>query len=202
MNDKVTTPSEAGFTLIEVLVALIVISIVGLMAWRGMDAMMRGQENIEGRAKQDAVYIQLIRQFERDCQEITSYSTLDLPSYSVGDKNIWWVRRYEQANQINWIIVGYGISANGLRRLVSRPLVNKTDILSLWQPILLDPDLVSSNMKTSLEIPEIIYQEADAISNTPGQGSMSTQLAGISMRWGIKNIPFPISRSCLAGTSL
>ena len=202
MNDKVATPSEAGFTLIEVLVALIVISIVGLMAWRGMDAMMRGQENIEGRAKQDAVYIQLIRQFERDCQEITSYSTLDLPSYSVGDKNIWWVRRYEQANQINWIIVGYGISANGLRRLVSRPLVNKTDILSLWQPILLDPDLVSSNMKTSLEIPEIIYQEADAISNTPGQGSMSTQLAGISMRWGIKNIPFPISRSCLAGTSL
>ena len=202
MNDKVTTPSEAGFTLIEVLVALIVISMVGLMAWRGMDAMMRGQENIEGRAKQDAVYIQLIRQFERDCQEITSDSALDLPSYSVGDKNIWWVRRYEQANQISWIIVGYGISANGLRRSISRPLVNKTDILSLWQPVLRDPDLVSSNMKTSLEIPEIIYQEANAISNAPIQGSMSTQLAGFSMHWGIKNIPFPISRSCLAGTSL
>ena len=82
MNDKVKTPSEAGFTLIEVLVALIVISIVGLMAWRGMDAMMRGQENIEGRAKQDAVYNQLIRQFERDCQEIMPSSTLDIPSYS------------------------------------------------------------------------------------------------------------------------
>jgi len=202
MNDKVATPSEAGFTLIEVLVALIIISIVGLMAWRGMDAMMRGQENIEGRAKQDAVYIQLIRQFERDCQEITSDSTLDLPSYSVGDKNIWWVRRYEQANQSNWIIVGYGISANGLRRSVSRPLVNKTDILGLWQPVLRDPDLVSSNMKTSLEVSEIIYQEASAITNAPSQGSISTQLAGFSMRWGIKNIPFPISRSCLAGTSL
>ena len=98
--------------------------------------------------------------------------------------------------------MGYGISANGLRRLVSRPLVNKTDILSLWQPVLRDPDLVSSNMKTSLEIPEIIYQEANAISNAPAQGSISTQLAGFSMRWGIKNIPFPISRSCLAGTSL
>ena len=202
MNDKVATPSEAGFTLIEVLVALIIISIVGLKAWRGMDAMMRGQENIEGRAKQDAVYIQLIRQFERDCQEITSDSTLDLPSYSVGDKNIWWVRRYEQANQSNWIIVGYGISANGLRRSVSRPLVNKTDILGLWQPVLRDPDLVSSNMKTSIEVSEIIYQEASAITNAPSQGSISTQLAGFSMRWGIKNIPFPISRSCLAGTSL
>ena len=55
---------------------------------------------------------------------------------------------------------------------------------------------------SQFEIPEIIYQEANAISNAPVQGSMSTQLAGISMRWGIKNIPFPISRSCLAGTSL
>ncbi|QWD39653.1 type II secretion system protein J [Polynucleobacter sp. JS-JIR-5-A7] len=202
MNDMVKTPSEAGFTLIEVLVALIVISIVGLMAWRGMDAMMRGQENIEGRVKQDAVYIQLIRQFERDCQEIMPSSTLDIPSYSVGEKNIWWVRRYEQANQIHWVIVGYGISANGLRRLISRPLANKTEILGLWQAVLRDPDLVSSNMKTSLEIPEIIYQEANATSNAPGQGSISAQLAGFNMRWGIKNITFPISRSCLAGTSL
>ena len=202
MNNRAPIELEAGFTLIEVLVALIVISIVGLMAWRGMDAMMRGQENIEGRAKQDAVYIQLIRQFERDCQEIMPSSTLDIPSYSVGEKNIWWVRPYEQTNQIHWVIVGYGISANGLRRLVSQPLANKTDILALWQPILRDPDLVSSNMKTSLEIPEIIYQEANAISNAPGQGTMSTQLTGFSMRWGIKNIPFPISRSCLAGTGL
>jgi prepilin-type N-terminal cleavage/methylation domain-containing protein len=202
MNDKVTTQSEAGFTLIEVLVGLIVISMVGLMAWRGMDAMMRGQENIEGRAKQDAIYMQLIRQFERDCQEIMSSSNLDVPSYSVGDKNVWWVRRYEQANQINWMIVGYGISTNGLRRVISRPLTNKTEILGLWQSVLRDPDLVSSNMKTSLEIPEIIYQEASAITNAPGQGSISAQLAGFSMRWGIKNTQFPISRSCLAGTSL
>ena len=202
MSDQVNTTSESGFTLIEVLVALIVISMVGLMAWRGMDAMMRGQENIESRAKQDAVYMQLIRQFERDCQEIIPSTTLDIPSYSVGEKNIWWVRRYEQANQIHWVIVGYGISTNGLRRLVSRPLANKTDILGLWQPVLRDPDLISSNMKISLEIPEIIYQETNAITSAASQATMSNQLAGLSMRWGIKNIPFPISRSCLAGTSL
>jgi prepilin-type N-terminal cleavage/methylation domain-containing protein len=202
MNDQVNTLSEAGFTLIEVLVALVVISIIGLMAWRGMDAMMRGQENIEGRAKQDAVYAQLIRQFERDCQEIVPGSSLDMPSYSVGDKYIWWVRRYEQADQIQWVIVGYGISTYGLRRLISAPLANKTEILGLWQSVLRDPDLVSSNMKTSLEIPEIIYQEASAITNPSGQGSISAQLAGFGMRWGIKNTPFPISRSCLAGTSL
>ena len=202
MSDEMTIAPEAGFTLIEVMVALVVIAIVGLMAWRGMDAMIRGQESIEGRAKQDALYFQVVRQFERDCQEIILSSNLDIPVYAAGQKNIWWLRRYDEANQINWAIVGYGISENGLRRWVSRPLTNKPDALGLWQAILRDPDLVSSNMKTTLEAPEIISQEATVITNTPSQGSNPTQLSGINIRWGLRTIPFPITRSCLAGASL
>ena len=202
MSDEMTIAPEAGFTLIEVMVALVVIAIVGLMAWRGMDAMIRGQESIESRAKQDALYFQVVRQFERDCQEIILSSNLDIPVYAAGQKNIWWLRRYDQANQINWAIVGYGISENGLRRWVSRPLTNKPDALGLWQAIFRDPDLVSSNMKTTLEAPEIISQEATVITNTPSQGSNPTQLSGINIRWGLRTIPFPITRSCLAGASL
>jgi general secretion pathway protein J len=202
MSDELTIAPEAGFTLIEVMVALVVIAIVGLMAWRGMDAMIRGQESIEGRAKQDALYFQIVRQFERDCQEIILSSNLDIPVYAAGQKNIWWLRRYEQANQVNWAIVGYGISENGLRRWVSRPLTNKPDALGLWQAILRDPDLVSSTMKMTLEAPEIISQEATVITNTPSKGSNPTQLSGINIRWGLRTIPFPITRSCLAGASL
>ena len=73
MSDEMTIAPEAGFTLIEVMVALVVIAIVGLMAWRGMDAMIRGQESIEGRAKQDALYVQVVRQFERDCSGSEKY---------------------------------------------------------------------------------------------------------------------------------
>jgi prepilin-type N-terminal cleavage/methylation domain-containing protein len=202
MNNEVTVVSEAGFTLIEVMVALVVISIVGLMAWRGMDTMIRGQERIEGRSKQDAIYFQLVRQFERDCQEILLSSNLEVPVYAAGQKNIWWLRRYDQANQINWVIVGYGVSENGLRRWISRSLTNKSDALGLWQAVLRDPDLVSSNMKSTLEIPEIILQEASLITNNPSQGSNIPQLAGFNIRWGLRNIAFPITRSCLAGTSL
>ena len=202
MSDEMTIAPEAGFTLIEVMVALVVIAIVGLMAWRGMDAMIRGQESIESRAKQDALYFQVVRQFERDCQEIILSSNLDIPVYAASQKNIWWLRRYDQANQVNWAIVGYGISENGLRRWVSRPLTNKPDALGLWQAILRDPDLVSSNMKTTLEAPEIISQETTVITNTPSQGSNLTQLSGINIRWGLRTIPFPITRSCLAGASL
>jgi general secretion pathway protein J len=202
VNKELANLSDAGFTLIEVLVALVVVSVVGLLAWRGMDAMIRGQESIEGRAKQDAVYFQLVRQFERDCQEILPSSNFDLPVYAVGQKNIWWLRRYDQGNQINWVIVGYGTSTYGFRRWVSRPLANKSDMNEMWQPVLRDPDLVSSNMKTTLEIGEIISQEASAITNNSSQGSNTPQLAGFNIRWGLRNIPFPITRSCLIGTSL
>ena len=61
---------EQGFALLEVVVALVIMALVGLMAWRGMDAMIRGREIIDRRANQDAGYSQLVRQFERDCQEI------------------------------------------------------------------------------------------------------------------------------------
>ena len=202
MNKDLANLSDAGFTLIEVMVALVVVSIVGLLAWRGMDAMIRGQESIEGRAKQDAVYFQLVRQFERDCQEILPSSNLDFPVYAVGQKNIWWIRRYDQLNQVNWVIVGYGTSAYGFRRWVSRPLTSKSDMNDIWQSVLRDPDLVSSNMKTTLEIADLINQEASVITNNPSQGSSPPQLAGFNIRWGLRNMPFPITRSCLAGTSL
>jgi general secretion pathway protein J len=63
-------PRDQGFALIEVLVAMTIMALVGLMAWRGMDALILGREVIDGRANQDAVYTQLVNQFERDCQFI------------------------------------------------------------------------------------------------------------------------------------
>ena len=202
MKQKIA--SDAGFTLIEVMVAMIVMAVVGLLAWRGMDVMLRSKENIEARAKQDAIYFQLARQFERDCQEMITGTQLTVPPYSAGTKNIWWLRRNSEAKLTSWIVVGYGITPTGLQRWISRPLNNQSDALAVWQPLVKDPDLTSSDMKVSLEIPEIITQQANVITNMPavGKGNDTPLLAGFNIRWGLKNTPFPITRSCLAGTSL
>ena len=61
---------QSGFALLELIVAMAIMAIVGLLAWRGMDAMIRGREVIERRSNEDLSYIQLVRQFDRDCQEI------------------------------------------------------------------------------------------------------------------------------------
>ena len=43
---------QQGFTLIEVLVAISVMAIMALMAWRGMDSMLRTQTGLQHRADQ------------------------------------------------------------------------------------------------------------------------------------------------------
>ena len=54
---------DAGFTLVEVLVALIIMAVVGLMAWRGMDPVNRGRMTLDRRPTQNSSDIPLARQF-------------------------------------------------------------------------------------------------------------------------------------------
>jgi Tfp pilus assembly protein PilX len=261
------TQAEAGFALLEVVVALVIMALVGLMAWRGMDAMIRGRETIDRRANQDAGYSQLVRQFERDCQESLRrdeiaplFSTAsvgtsggatggnvaggassvagnsgNITSLAAGAKNIWWMRRYRADNQDAWLIVGYTMSPTGLQRLTSRPLLRRSEAGALWAGISRDPDLSSSDLLVSLELPNIVRQsfqvQTSAASGGGGMGSSASGTGsptnagaggasgnantantavsiiypdqqGVVMQWWIKDIPLPITRSCLMGGAL
>lgn len=161
--------SERGFALIEMVVALVIMALVGLMAWRGMDAMIRGREVIDKRANQDADYSQLVRQFERDCQSVLSKDEIASLASSVsggaisssiaaGAKNIWFLRRYRADNMDAWLIAGYTVGPAGLQRWTSRPLMQRTDAGALWAGVARDPDLSSSDLLVSLELPFIVRQ--------------------------------------------
>jgi len=168
IRSKPTSP-EQGFALIEMVVALVIMALVGLMAWRGMDAMIRGREVIDKRANQDADYSQLVRQFERDCQSVLSKDEIAslassatggaiVSSVAAGAKNIWFLRRYRADNIDAWLIAGYVVGSTGLQRWTSRPLLQRSDAGALWSGIVRDPDLSSSDLLLSLELPSIVRQ--------------------------------------------
>lgn len=238
---------EQGFALLEVIVALVIMALVGLMAWRGMDAMIRGREVIDRRAYQDADYSQLVRQFERDCQEVLRRNELNLlasamnantaqvgsvSAITAGAKNIWFIRRYRSDNQDAWLITGYGIGPNSLLRWTSRPLLQRVDAASMWAGIMKDPDLNSSDLLISLEVPAVARQTflvqtsllsgagssgtsttGTAIPNSASAASSTTTTSanvttllpdqlGVTMQWWIKGINLPMTRSCLMGNAL
>ena len=195
---------QLGFALLELIVAMAIMAIVGLLAWRGMDAMIRGREVIERRSNEDLTYVQLVRQFDRDCQEIlrrdelnfslgatnsTSTTTATtsnlnnltsnaLPSIAAGSKNIWWLRHYHADMQDAWLLVGYGMSSTGLQRWTSQPLLRRSDALALWNNALRNPDLLSSDLLVSWQAPNIVRQsfiiQNSLLSGAGGSGISAT----------------------------
>jgi prepilin-type N-terminal cleavage/methylation domain-containing protein len=151
-------PRDQGFALIEILVAMTIMALVGLMAWRGMDALILGREVIDRRANQDAVYTQLVNQFERDCQFILRAEVLGSNPLSAGAKNIWWIRQLQVDNRDAWMIVGYGVTPAGLQRWTSAPLLRRTEAVALWAGVSRDPDLLSTSFRASLTLPDVIRQ--------------------------------------------
>jgi prepilin-type N-terminal cleavage/methylation domain-containing protein len=163
---------QAGFALLEVIVALAIMALVGLMAWRGMDAMIRGREIIDRRANQDANYTQLVQQFERDCQSVlgrdeisglastvsNSASASTVSAIAAGAKNIWFLRRYRADNLDAWLVAGYGMGPTGLQRWTSRPLLQRNEAAVLWLSVTRDPDLSSGDLLVSLDVPMVVRQ--------------------------------------------
>jgi len=213
------SPRDQGFALIEVLVAMTIMALVGLMAWRGIDALILGREVIDRRANHDAVYSQIVHQFERDCQFILHAEVLGSNPLSAGAKNIWWVRQWHGDHRDAWMIVGYGITPAGLQRWTSAPLLQRTAVVALWAGVSRDPDLLSSSFRVSLTLPEVIRQTAfvktalasGINANTSDSTASSAPLTlaavapdqrGVVMQWWLRDASAPITRSCLMGGAL
>jgi hypothetical protein len=127
------------------------------------------------------------------------------------------------------MIVGYAMSPAGLQRLTSRPLLRRSEAGTLWASISRDPDLMSTELLVSVEVPTIVRQafqvQTSAISGAGGNGISASGTGtsagtsntaagntpisnvfpdpqGVMMQWWIKDQTLPINRSCLMGGAL
>lgn len=67
-------PTDRGFTLVELLVALAILSVMALMSWRGVDAMLRSDEALQADAREVRVLDVALSQWQADLD-----ATLPLP---------------------------------------------------------------------------------------------------------------------------
>jgi general secretion pathway protein J len=77
--------STRGFTLVEVLVALVVMAIMAAMAWRGIDALVRSREIAQVRLAQTARLQTVLSQWEADLRALQdSHSTVQPLAFDGG----------------------------------------------------------------------------------------------------------------------
>ncbi len=69
-----------GFTLLELLVAITVLSIVSLIAWRGLDSLTHTRERLEPEAEQVRALLVVFGQIERDLAQVVNTNFVPLQS--------------------------------------------------------------------------------------------------------------------------
>ena len=142
---------KLGFTLIEVLVALGLMALLGLMSWRGLDTLLRTREATQSRTDQVALVQTSLGQWRADLN-----AQMALPGM-LGDNSLMWngsvlriLRRstnpMTDGGDAGMQVVAWTLREGFWRRWQSAPIENRTELEQAW----LMADLWGQNPSTEL----------------------------------------------------
>ena len=92
------TPRQGGFTLIEVLVAVVIMAIMSLMAWQGVDGIARTREQNQVRLEQILRLETVMAQWEQDLAAMQETSAV--PALRCDGQSVRLTRRAEGGMQV------------------------------------------------------------------------------------------------------
>lgn len=111
-----------GFTLVEVLVALLIMAVIATMGWQGVDAMSRAREASQRTSERALRLAMIVQQFEADLQAV--YDGPTVPGIAFDGATLRIVRRSPEGVQI----VAWSLR-DGVWRRWAGPAVTQVDAL-------------------------------------------------------------------------
>ena len=119
--------SHRGFTLVEVLIALLVMSVLSGMAWKGIDTMIRSKEYTEAAMERTLKLSVAAAQWEADLQAV--YTTSSFPAISFDGMNLRIVRQSDKGAQV----VVWSVQQGSWGRWASEFTKIRSVLQSYWQ---------------------------------------------------------------------
>jgi general secretion pathway protein J len=118
--------ASRGFTLIELLVAIAILAVVAVLAWRGLDQIMRGRDAITRSMADERVFAQMFDQMRIDCRRAASDDEAGAPAISLNGGALQIVRAFavppDAAPRLQ--VVRYRVTGGRVVRYASPPLAN------------------------------------------------------------------------------
>lgn len=135
-----------GFTLIELMVAITVMSIVAIMGWRGLDSIIRARQTLQADLEQTRGIQLAFAQMESDASQIVEAEDIPgMDSFFLGQSDLLMVRRVQDENQPGRIqIVAYRLREGVLSRSESLATRDLSQLRDDWQRFLGQADTLSS----------------------------------------------------------
>jgi len=119
---------RAGFTLIEVMVALVVLSVMTLMGWRGIEAMLRTREIAQANLETTARLQTVLAQWEQDLQQLEEGRDSGVDALSFDGATLRITRHRTEGLQL----VAWGVRDGSLYRWESRIARTRGELQSAW----------------------------------------------------------------------
>lgn len=117
---------SAGFTLLEMLIAMALMAVVGLLAWRGLTAVGNGTAHIEQTLDRTKALTRAMAQLKLDAAAIATPSEIGFEPLSVSPERLTLVRHLDhpdsEATGTAFQVVSYQLAAHALWRSASPPL--------------------------------------------------------------------------------
>lgn len=181
MHHAILHPSRArrarGFTLVEVLVALMVMSILAVMAWQGVDGIVRARQASEARLEQTLRLNTVLAQWEQDLSSVQD--TAAVPALTFDGTTLRMVRRTGSGLQVVAWSLRPGDQGQRWLRWASPPVTGLRDLQDHWmqsqQFVGSEPGQLST--VTGLSQWQVYFYHGNAWANAQSSGDVAIPAA-------------------------
>lgn len=165
--------SQAGFTLVEVIVALAIMAIMAVMAWRGVDALVRTRDGGQAATERTLKLQTALAQWEQDLAQLQA--TPDTPTLRFDGAALRLTRRTPDGLQI----VVWTRQDGALQRWATPPLVRAEALQEWWLRSLQWPAIQADALRLVEDVSDwqvYYFQPGDVTwSNALSSGNVSRQ---------------------------
>ncbi|MBU9228560.1 prepilin-type N-terminal cleavage/methylation domain-containing protein [Burkholderia multivorans] len=112
-----------GFTLIELMIAIAILAVVAVLAWRGLDQIMRGRDKVASAMEDERVFAQMFDQMRIDARLAATDDEAGQPAIGVAGNTLQIIRALDVPGAAPRLqVVRYRIAGGRLVRYASPPL--------------------------------------------------------------------------------
>lgn len=112
-----------GFTLIELMIAIAILAVVAVLAWRGLDQIMRGRDKVASAMEDERIFAQMFDQMRIDARRAATDDEAGQPALGVAGNTLQIVREFDVPGAAPRLqVIRYRIAGGRVVRYASPPL--------------------------------------------------------------------------------